>query len=257
MGVRRVFCLGCVEAERCATANHCAYFCGVCGRVRFPNVALSLVDEDVRLRVREEQLLKKIDRPTALDRASTLQDRTVTFVIDVLVWDVKKARLERGSPLRSTFTNVLVATELGIVGSGCSSSVGPYSAAATRGEQLPSLDARLVADGDACLSELNVAQRETVDAITEDGHGLSDCAVVLVPGQPPRDLSLATRLGLQLAKAGQRRDWFRKIAERDSRGALLGANELGTQRLNSAADAWFRARDQREASRSVAQNAVV
>lgn len=257
MGIRRVFCAGCVEAELRATANHCAYFCGMCSRVRFPNAALSVADPDERLRQREEKLLAKIDRPTALDRPGSLRDSTVTFVIDVLVWDVKKARLERGSPLRSTFTNVLVATELGIVGSGCSSSVGPYSAAATRGGQLPSLDARLVADGDACVSELSDAQRETIDAITEDAHGLLDFAVVLVPGQPARELSLATRLGLQLAKPGQRRDWFRKIAERDSRGALLGANELGTNRLNSTADAWFRAKASLDLARFVAQNAVV
>lgn len=63
--------------------------------------------------------------------------------------------------------------------------------------------------------------------------------------------------GLQLAKPGQRRDWFRKIAERDSRGALLGANELGTTRLNSAADAWFRAKASLDLARFVAQNAVV
>lgn len=250
MGVQRVFCAGCEEAVRCATANHCAYFCGLCGRVCFPS---SANDEERRSQRKAERLLA-IDRPTAFDRKSTLADHVATFVVSVLVWDVKRVRLEQRSLLRSTFTGVLVATELGIVGSGCSSSVGPYSAAATRGEQLPPLDARLVADGEARYHALSGEHRETVDLICDDERGLNHCDVVLVPDQPARSLSLATRIGLQLAKPGQRRDWFRKIAERDSRGALFGANELGTKRLDDAAKQWFASSEHEQ---STAENAAI
>lgn len=256
MTIRRVFCAECLEADRIALANHCAVFCVQCGRVRFPNVALALEGEERRLQ-RKEERLARIDRPTTLDRSTSLAARTVAFVLEVLVWEVKKARLERSSPLRSTFTGVLVATELGIVGSGCSSSVGPYSAAATRGEQLPMLDARLVAEGDERYYALAPEERETVDIVTEDEHGPMDFAVILAPGQPARTLSLATRVGLQLASPGVRRDWYRKIISRDSRGVLLGANELGTERLNAGADAWFGADGSSTDARSVAQNAGV
>ncbi len=259
MTIRRVFCAECSESERIATENHCAVFCVQCGRVRFPNVSLALGTEEQRLQRREERnaRLSRIDRPTALDRASSLPDRTVAFVLEALVWEVKKARLERSSSLRSTFTGVLTAAELGIVGSGCSSSVGPYSAAATRGEQLPMLDARLVAEGDARYAGLAPAERETVSVLTDDEHGPSDFAVILAPGQPARTLSLATRVGLQLASAGVRRDWYRKIVARDSRGPLLGANELGTKRLNAGAAAWFGADAFAHEARSAAQNAGV
>lgn len=234
MTIRRVFCAGCEDAERFATANHSAMFCMQCGKVCFPGKEQT---QEKRLK-RAEAALQRIDRPTAIERDAATNVIVVAFVADVLAWDARKARLEPHEP--SITASALRAAELGIVGNGCSSTLGGRVGGVPVSEG-PRIGTAAVVDGDRRYHALEDEPRATVHAVTDDGHGLMECNVVLVPSQAPRALSLPTRLGLVLAKPGQRRDWYRKIAERDSRGALIGANELGAERLEEAARAWFAA----------------
>lgn len=239
---RRVFCAGCEEAERLATANHSAMFCAQCSRVCFPGKELTRAQKAERA----EAALLRIDRPTAIESESVASSAVVAFVADVLAWDARKARLEPHEP--SITASALRAAELGIVGNGCSSTLGGRVGGVPVSEG-PRIGTSAVADGDAKYSGLDDEHKATVHAVTEDGHGLVECSVVLAPSIPPKTLSLATRVGLRLAPPGQRRTWLRKILERDSRGVFLGAHELGMKRLEAAARAWFASLDER---RSVA-----
>ena len=162
---------------------------------------------------------------------------TRAYVADALAWDRSVAKLERAvygerSPLQA----ILDTIQLGVLGTGCRGTRGVGRARA----QVDNLEAAAQADpvGTARYQRLRGADLATTDAVLADGRG--DVVVELAVGLRTVEASLPARVGLVLARPKLQLAWLKKIAEGDSRPALVGAEDLATAALVAAATAWWR-----------------
>jgi len=166
--------------------------------------------------------------------AAQVSDRTVrAFVYELLSWDSAVARIERiaiGS--RSSIVSVITSLELEVIGTGCSG---------TKGVGKPPMDDREARRADPIATARYQALRgedlRTADAVIADGRGFE--LVELTFGERRIALGFEQRIGFRLAKTEQHDRWVGKIVAKDSRPALDGSENLGKERLWSAARAWF------------------
>jgi hypothetical protein len=241
MTAARITCPGCLEALRLSRATGGTWWpCPVhgvelAGEPRPPAPPASVIGPSA--------LPSAPSRPRALHWVPGPEVPTgrlvPAFVGELLRWDAGVASVERLAfgGASSNFLMLVRVAELGIVGSGNRGTKGvggkPLEDDAEGLEVVKLLDPVWAERYRALRGE----DRRTADAVIADGQG-EDLVEVQCGGRAV-ECDLAQRVALILAPAHQVERWRAKIAAGDSRPALRGAEDLGTELLEHAARAWF------------------
>jgi hypothetical protein len=175
---------------------------------------------------------------------STLVER---FLRDVLRWSAQVGRVERAargdaSPLAGMLARVELygydANGERIEGAKIGRGVRGTHGAIEGGVYDEPEPIHVDAVAQSRYNALALADRATVDAITEDGAG--DTPLQQLFGPYGHTLTLAVRVAFKLTDGATREKWARKLAGSDPAPVLAAASRLGTARIESAAIAWWR-----------------
>jgi len=170
------------------------------------------------------------------------------FITDVLRFGFQRARVDRAarggaSPLAGMLEHVMLYS-FDDAGNRIKGARVDHGAHGTKGVMIGSANddrdpVHVDQQSQARYDSLHTPDRETVDAVIEDGAG--DIPVQRFFGAHGHLLTLGQRVAFLVASITLVETWTAKLAARDPAPALAAAKRLGDQRVQVAANAWWKA----------------